>query len=119
YANINDPQIPAALAPAVVGIASLHNFMPHRLSRPAAEYTTSTGLHAVVPQDLATIYDLNAAFAAGYSGQGQTIVALEDSNMYSTGDWLVFRKVFGLARPFPHGRLVEVHPQPAFGNNCV
>jgi subtilase family serine protease len=123
YTNINDPQIPAALAPAVVGVASLHNFMPQRLNRavkrPAAEYTINAGSHAVVPQDLATTYNLNTVFAAGYSGQGQTIVALEDSNVYSTGDWLVFRKVFGLARPYPQGKLVELHPQAAFGNNCL
>ena len=28
YANVSDPQIPAALAPVVVGIASLHDFRP-------------------------------------------------------------------------------------------
>jgi hypothetical protein len=27
-ANMSDPQVPAALAPAVVGIVSLHDFMP-------------------------------------------------------------------------------------------
>ena len=29
--NMNDPQIPAALSPVVVGIKSLHNFFPHPL----------------------------------------------------------------------------------------
>jgi len=28
-ANVRDPQIPAALAPAVEGIVSLHDFRPH------------------------------------------------------------------------------------------
>jgi hypothetical protein len=31
--NMSDPQIPAALAPAVVGIKALHNFFPHPLHR--------------------------------------------------------------------------------------
>lgn len=32
-ANMTDPQIPAALAPVVVGIKGLHNFFPHPLHR--------------------------------------------------------------------------------------
>ena len=31
--NMSDPQIPAALAPVVVGVKALHNFLPHPLSR--------------------------------------------------------------------------------------
>jgi len=31
-ANMSDPQIPAALAPAVAGITSLNDFMPHPMS---------------------------------------------------------------------------------------
>jgi subtilase family serine protease len=33
YANMSNPQIPAALAPVVVGIKALHNFLPHPLHR--------------------------------------------------------------------------------------
>jgi subtilase family serine protease len=33
FANMTDPQIPAALAPVVVGIKGLHNFRPHPLHR--------------------------------------------------------------------------------------
>jgi len=32
-ANMSDPQIPVALAPVVVGIKGLHNFLPHPLHR--------------------------------------------------------------------------------------
>jgi subtilase family serine protease len=32
-ANMSDPQIPAALAPVIVGIKGLHNFLPHPLHR--------------------------------------------------------------------------------------
>jgi hypothetical protein len=39
-ANVSDPQIPAALAPAVDGIASLHDFSPARISSTAAQSAT-------------------------------------------------------------------------------
>jgi subtilase family serine protease len=119
YGNMRDPRIPAALDPIVIGIASLHDFVPRPLSHAIPSYTISSTTQPLVPADLATIYNFNLPFAAGYSGQGQTIVLLEHSNLYSAGDWLVFRKVFGLARDFPQGGLVTVHPQPAMGNNCV
>ena len=32
-ANMSDPQIPAALAPVVVGISALHDFLPHTMHR--------------------------------------------------------------------------------------
>ena len=77
-ANMSDPKIPAALAPAVSGVVSLHDFLPHAMYKPRANYTfTDSGYtyYAVTPPDLATIYNLNPLFSAGISGQGQTIVA--------------------------------------------
>jgi subtilase family serine protease len=68
----------------------------------------------MVPADLATIYNLNPLFAAGYSGQGQTIVVIEDSDLYKTSDWTTFRSVFGLASAYPQGSLSQVHP-----GNCT
>ena len=61
-ANLNDPLIPAALAPAIVGIVSLHDFKPraqHEMRNSTANFTTGSGTYAVVPADLATIYNLN------------------------------------------------------------
>jgi subtilase family serine protease len=55
------------------------------------------GYYLVVPGDLATIYNLNPLFTAGISGQGQTIVVIEDTNVYTTADWTKFRSVFGLS----------------------
>ena len=60
-ANMSDPQIPAALAAAVKGVVSLHDFTPHSMARARAQYTfTSQGytMQAVTPSDLATIYNL-------------------------------------------------------------
>src|SRR5208283_648791 len=84
-ANMSDPQIPVALAPAIAGVVSLHDFPPHPMLRPRSEYTVAidgTTNYLVVPGDLATIYNLNPLFSAGISGQGQTIVAVEDTDVY-------------------------------------
>jgi subtilase family serine protease len=119
-ANMSDPQIPEALGPAVAGVVSLHDFKPHKMSRAAnkegfAQYTYSSSgqvVQAVVPADLATIYDFNPLFTKGTTGTGQTIAVLEDTDLYRTSDWTTFRSTFGLTQYA--GTLSTVHP----GNNC-
>jgi subtilase family serine protease len=115
-ANISDPKIPEALTPVIAGIVSLHDFRAPSMKMARAHYTLET--QPIVPADLATIYDLNAAFAAGYSGQGQTIVVLEDSDLYNTADWDTFRKVLGLST-YTGGSLSTINPAPPKGtSNC-
>jgi subtilase family serine protease len=112
-ANMSDPQIPAALAPAVVGVVSLNDFRPQPQYRTQPNYTYGCGggsCYALVPADLATIYNLNPVFAAGISGQGQTIAVLEPTDVYNTADWSTFRTTFGLASAFPAGSFTQVHP---------
>jgi subtilase family serine protease len=116
-ANIRDPQIPAALAPAVVGVTSMNDFRPQPLVRPRKEFTINSGLQALVPGDLATIYDINPVYKAGISGKGQTIVVVEDSDIFSSTDWNSFRAAFGLNTMFPSGSLSQVHPQPVGPGN--
>src|ERR1035438_9352844 len=120
-ANMSDPQIPEALAPAVAGVVSLHDFQPRAMKRAHAAFTFSSGgspFQALSPADLATIYNLNPLFAAGTAGQGQTIAVLEDTDLYSTADWDTFRSTFGLSQ-YTTGTLTTVHPAPANGaNNC-
>ncbi len=121
-ANMSDPQIPVALAPAVAGIVSLHDFRPRALHEPRAQYTFTTNdvtYETVVPADLATIYNFNPLFAAGLSGQGQTIVVIEDTDVYSTSDWSTFRTTFGLSS-YTSGTFAQIHPAPPGGsNNCT
>jgi len=120
-ANMSDAKIPAALAPAVAGIVSMHDFWPHALYRLAPEYTAAvngTTNYLVTPGDLATIYNLNPLFSEGISGQGQTIVAVEISDVYTANDWTAFRSVFGLST-YGGGSLTQIHPAPPSGtNNC-
>ena len=123
-ANMSDPRIPEALAPAIAGIVSLHNFRPHtmhqmRKARPNFTFTDILGNEnfAVVPADLATIYNLNPLFSANNSGQGQTIVVIEDTDVFSAGDWNTFRSTFGLSS-FPSGSFTTVYPPSSGTNNC-
>src|SRR5215467_13188079 len=121
-ANVRDPQIPEALAPAVAGIISMHDFTPKPMSRPHRDYTFRSrgGTDwAVTPGDLATIYDLNPLFAAGTTGAGQTIAVIEDTDLYTSSDWYTFRSTFGLSK-YTAGTLTTINPAPATGaNNCL
>ncbi len=80
-ANMSNPQIPAALAPVIKGFGPLHDIKPQPMHESAAQYTSAgcTGTtgpgacYGITPQDNQAIYNLSPLFAAGISGQGQTI----------------------------------------------
>jgi subtilase family serine protease len=126
--NMSDPRIPAALAPVIAGVVSLHDFRPHTMHhlRKANKEFTSVDIlgdvtYAVVPADLAKIYNLNPLFSAGISGQGQTIVLIEDTDVFSASDWTTFRQTFGLSS-YSSASFTQVHPPappPLPGNNCT
>jgi subtilase family serine protease len=113
-ANASDPKIPTALAPGVAGVVSLHDFRPKGQlvprPKPGYTYTTTNGtFHALVAGDIATIYNLKPLFDAGYTGKGQTIMVVEDTYLYTTSDWAVFRDTFGL-KSYSAGSLSQVSP---------
>lgn len=113
WANATDPQIPAALAPVVAGVATLHNFKPKPLYaisdkwpkmamkggryRPAFNGTDGTEL---VPGDFATIYNINPLYKAGINGSGVTIGAVGVAPILAQ-DIADFRKAFGLPKNPP------------------
>jgi subtilase family serine protease len=126
-ANMSDPQIPAALAPAVVGPVSLHDFHGKPAGHILPNFTVgSCGLdgstlsstcYFVTPQDLETIYDFRPVYSGGNRGKGQTIALIEDSDIYSRNDWTKFRQLFGLSGYA--GTLTQTHPAPnGGGSNC-
>src|ERR1700722_16449366 len=97
WANSTDPQIPTALAPAVAGVLTLHNFlkkpMLHMSEKPVAakvhkgkrpEITLSDGTHALGPYDYATIYH-SPAFSGGVDGGDETIAVVGRSNLFNGG----------------------------------
>jgi hypothetical protein len=122
WANASDPQIPAALAPAVSGIDSLHNFGRKPMSRffgvvsrekatgkitiPNPQFTfpvsaqnpcnaQDTNCYAVGPYDFAAIYNVTPLWNAGIDGTGQGIAIVQNSNI-NIADAQGFRSMFGL-----------------------
>ncbi|MGA2966531.1 MAG: protease pro-enzyme activation domain-containing protein [Terriglobales bacterium] len=124
-ANMRDPQIPAALAPAIEGIVSLHDFFPSSRAvplGPVADETADRGLrprfnikyqgqtfHAVGPYDFATIYNVLPLWDRGFTGKGVTIALVEDSSLAHESDWSSFRNVFGL-KDFTDGNFQQIYP---------
>ena len=129
-ANVQDPQIPAALAGIVGGVVSLHDFRrqsqiasktalaafasaPSAVngghwagSRPAY---TSGSAHYLFPADWATIYDLNSLYSAGKTGSGTSIAIVGRSNI-NLSDVVSFRSLSGLPANNPQVILVGANP---------
>jgi hypothetical protein len=114
WANANDPQIPAALAPAVAGVLTLHNFIkkptlhftgepvPAQLVRgkkPQVTFPSQNGqpaMNALAPQDFATIYNIAPLYASNITASGNTIGVIGRSNLFNNGqDVQDFRNVVG------------------------
>ena len=96
FANMSDPKIPRALAPAVVGVVAMHDFKPHAHLVPRKDYTFSgcgSNCYGLVPADFQTIYNLNPLYRQGINGTGQTITVVESSDTYST-DVATYRSTF-------------------------
>ncbi|MFZ3217655.1 MAG: Ig-like domain repeat protein [Candidatus Acidiferrales bacterium] len=122
WANATDPQIPAALAPVVGGIVSLHNFPKKAAQHFAGVFRKDNTTGAITalqpaftfpsgctgfdcyfglgPYDFATIYNVLPLWKAGVDGTGQTIAIVQESNINIT-DVQQFRKLFGLPKNDP------------------
>ena len=117
-ANMSDPEIPEALAPIVAGVLPVNDFKPRAMAmRRAASairpnIAAGGGFNLIGAADLATIYNFNPLFKAGITGKGQTIVVIEDTDLFTNDDFTLFRKNMGLTRPYPTGNLTVVHPGP-------
>jgi subtilase family serine protease len=127
-ASVRDPQIPAALAPVIVGLSSLHDFFPQSRvtkmrpmsfnredSRWEPHFNVAfqgITLNVVAPYDFATIYNLLPLWNQGFTGKGVTIGLVEDSNLANPKDWSTFRKTFGLDG-FTQGNFTQVYPNCA------
>ncbi len=109
WANASDPQIPTALAPVVAGVHTLHNFVKKPMLRiggrvpatfnpgPPAHVTfTNPTIHALGPQDFATIYNISPVSQVGINGSGVSI-ALVGRTDINVQDVMDFRNFFGLA----------------------
>lgn len=117
FANMSDPRIPAALAPAITGVVSMHDFKPHHNYRLRSDYTFSgcgADCYVLVPADFQTIYNFTPLYSAGIYGQGMTVALVEDTDSYGS-DWATYQSTFGLTGY--GGSLATVHPNDA--GNCT
>ena len=137
YANVKDPQIPAAFANVVSGFSSLNNFPRHPqhtapklirkkgftwqiapdASHPQPQFTTTSQndpVYLVAPFDLATIYNVKPLWDAGIDGTGVTIAIVADSSI-NPADVDYFRTTFGL--PPKKLNIIYYGPSPGLVGN--
>src|SRR6266403_2926960 len=119
-ANTGDPQIPAALAPVVAGVVSLHNFPRQFYARrfgslrrgggksifePSTTFPGPFGpgnFYGLGPGDFAKIYGIPATCgnpAAACNGTGRTMAIVGETN-FNLNDVQEFRAAFGLPANF-------------------
>jgi len=129
WANASDPQIPVALAPAVAGLLSLHNFPRKSMSEIAGSYSPKTrqltrlrpqftlgygcypngNCYAVGPADFGTIYNVQTLWNSGIDGTGQKIAIVGESDI-NIQDVRDFRNLFGL--PVKDPNIIYDGPNP-------
>src|SRR5579864_4643938 len=132
WANASDPTIPAALAPVISGVNTLHNFGKKPMVQKRGLFSRATATGAITPldnvgcngvstgsptclgvgpADFATIYQVPATIGAVPAGTGQTIAIVGASNICTgtplpvgctTDDILNFRTIFGLPTGAPN-----------------
>ena len=116
WANASDPQIPAALTPAIAGIDSLYDFRKKAMNNYVGQYSEKTKqltrakpdftyvcgngqeCYGVVPYDFATIYDVLPLWNSGINGTGQTIAIVARTNI-NPQDATDFWQLFGVTVP--------------------
>jgi hypothetical protein len=83
FAPAGNISVPAALSSLVQTVSNLSTFRPRphvRFKGLQPAFTSSqTGNHFLTPKDVATIYDVNPAYNAGYDGTGQSIAIVGQS----------------------------------------
>jgi len=118
FANASDPSVPAEIAPLLLTIQGLDNIAwpaPRKRASVKPRFTIDPGIYGIVPGDIATIYDVNPFYNAGYFGQGQTIAVMGQSNV-SLADIAAFRAYVGLAANTPTALLVPGSSDPGTSN---
>ena len=112
---MDEPSIPAAFEEVVGGFIGLDDFkLRSHIVRP--QYTSSKGVHTLVPDDLATIYNIAPLYAAGIDGEGQRIAIIGDSSL-DLSDLRAFRKQFNL--PFNDPIQILVVDDPGYNDDVV
>jgi uncharacterized protein (TIGR03437 family) len=123
FANATEPSVPAAIAGVVKSIRGLNDFrMKPALVKPlqsrdaqkphyAPDYTSAHGNHYLAPNDVATIYNISSAYAAGINGSGQSIVVAGQSTI-NVADIQNFQTAFSMPANLPTPFLVPNSRRP-------
>jgi subtilase family serine protease len=108
YAGAGDPVLPKAMQGMVAGISGLDDMHPKPRVRPHLT-SSSNGKHYLLPDDFATIYDLQPLYGAGIDGSGQTIAIVGQSDI-KLSDIEAFRTAAGLPPRDPQIILAGTDP---------
>ena len=101
FANATDISIPDALESVIGGIDGLNDFALEPMmikAHPPAEPSPDNNVgssHALVPDDLAAIYNINTLYNSGIDGTGQK-VAIIGRTAINLADIRKFRSTYGL-----------------------
>jgi uncharacterized protein (TIGR03437 family) len=116
FANATEPSLPAALAPLVRSIQGLNDFRLEPRGQMKPEATAADGTHSLVPDDLATIYNIGRLYSAGLDGTGQSIAVIGQSD-FDVTNIRNFRSKYNLA---PHDpRVVLYGPDPGATGSSI
>ena len=101
FANLNDPAVPASLAPLIGSIRGLGNTLrfKNNLVTNAAKVkpqVTESGTTAFGPKDLWTFYDETVLNSAGTTGTGADCIALVETGDFEDDAVALFDATFGL-----------------------
>jgi kumamolisin len=103
FATDRDPQLPAALAPAVQAIFGLDNYPALQPLRGQASAPTPGDYR---PSDMQIAYDFSPLYAQGWTGAGQTI-GIIGCDAFRASDLQTFRQQFSLPSTTPAAVAVD------------
>ncbi len=123
FANATQISLPSAFASTVSRVGGLHDFKPKpRLVPPAGtkaaqpDFTSGiSGDHFLAPGDFAVIYNVNPLFSAGYTGSGQTIGIMGQTDIVMA-DITDFRSAAELPANNPTVFLIPGSADPGIGD---
>lgn len=121
FSNATDPSLPEALTAVVGSIQGLNDFrmQPKRaVRRPVAHYNSSSGRHYLAPDDIAAIYNVQPLYNAGFTGAGQKIAVVGQTQI-DVSDIQLFRSSFGLPASDPQLVLVPNLRDPGVSKDDV
>ncbi len=123
FTNATDPSIPEALQGVIGGFRGLNDFPAQSMvvkspiqPGAVAPDNNSGRNHFLVPDDLATIFDITALYNAGIDGTGQTLVIAGETDVNMT-DLRIFQTRYGITSNLP--QLMLFGPDPGIRGDLI